>query len=456
MLWVNVKKIRELSFTTEHAVEEILRAMEFSKIREIRVIDHITKIYAEMLEGVEVVRSVENKTENISNGNCGPDVSVIMNYNASASDEALLDFLRNSNRSFSLRLIVKSQDVMIDVSDLIKGKIVQLHFSQPSFLFAEKTIETCQRLTHLAFTNLVKFKEDVFTTLCGAVTSEKLPKVKYLTFYSCRDSIKGKLGMLFKKPWLTLTHFNVGDCCLYEEDTKIICAAAQNAQKNNLPELRSLILTPNYLEISNDIRLFEGPWEKLSSLILMTAFLRSSEEGVGYKSFLGALKQGIFPNLVELGTSQWSADIFGQLNSLRNISFGVTKSNFQTARVDVQHLVEKCPLSNLVNIDLSYSSLSSNLPYLVCQRFPKLDSLVLAHSGLYNLHCLGEANAQDRFPSLQCLDVSKNFCSSDSLFRIETDWKQLEVVHVGIDHGWALSCQSIASMIEKKHLKRLK
>ena len=54
------KKIRELSFTTEHAVEEILRAMEFSKIREIRVIDHITKIYAEMLEGVEVVSSVEN------------------------------------------------------------------------------------------------------------------------------------------------------------------------------------------------------------------------------------------------------------------------------------------------------------------------------------------------------------------------------------------------------------
>ena len=295
------KKIRELSFTTEHAVEEILRAMEFSKIREIRVIDHITKIYAEMLEGVEVVRSVENKTENISNGYCGPDVSVIMNYNASASFEALLDFLRDSNRSFSLRLIVKSQDVMIDVSDLIKGKIVQLHFSQPSFLFAEKTIETCQHLTHLAFTNLVKFKEDVFTTLCGAVTSEKLPKVKYLTFYSCRDSIKGKLGMLFKKPWPTLTHLNVGDCCLNEEDTKIICAAAQNAQKNNLPELRSLILMPNYLEISNDIRLFERPWEKLSSLILMTAFLPSSEEGVGYKSFLGALKQGIFPNLVNWG-----------------------------------------------------------------------------------------------------------------------------------------------------------
>ena len=100
--------------------------------------------------------------------------------------------------------------------------------------------------------------------------------------------------------------------------------------------------------------------------------------------------------------------------------------------------------------------MSSNLPYLVCQRFPKLKSLVLAHSGLYNLHCLGQANAQGRFPSLQYLDVSKNFCSSDSLFRFETDWKQLEVVHVGVDHGWALSCQSIASMIEKKHLKRLK
>ena len=227
-----------------------------------------------------------------------------MNYNASASDDALLKFVHNSSRSYSLGFIDRNKDVMIDLTDLIRGKIVQLHFGQTCFLFAEKAIETCEHLTHFASTNLVKFKEDVFRTLCGAVTSEKLPKVKYLTFYSCRDNIKGKLGMLFKKPWLTLTHLNVGDCCLNEEDTKIICAAAQNGQKNNLPELRSLILTPNYLEISNDIRLFERPWEKLSSLILMTAFLPSSEEGVRYKSFLGALKQGIFPNLVELGTSQ--------------------------------------------------------------------------------------------------------------------------------------------------------
>ena len=124
------KKIRELLFVTEHPVEELLRAMKFSRIREIRIIDHITKIYTEMLAGVEVVRSVENKTENISNGNCGPDVSVIMNYNASASDDALLKFVHNSSRSYSLCFIDRNKDVMIDLSDLIRGKIVQLHFGQ--------------------------------------------------------------------------------------------------------------------------------------------------------------------------------------------------------------------------------------------------------------------------------------------------------------------------------------
>ena len=282
-----------------------------------------------------------------------------------------------------------------------------------------------------------------------------LPKIKYLSFSGCRNSITGKLGLLFKKTWPSLSHLNVADCHLNEEDVKVICAAAQDAQKIRLPGLTKLVLSPNDLEISSATKLFERPWEKLLSLQLMIRYFSKSEECAGYQAFLVGLKQGIFPNLAELGTTQWSSDIFEQLKSLRSISIGVTKS---TSSVNVQHLLEKCQLSQLVHIDLAYSSLCSSLPYLVCQRFPSLESLVLARTGLRDLRCLGQANAQDRFPSLRHLDVSKNDCPLEGLFDYESEWKRLQVLHVGVQGSfWNQSCcLSVASMIEKKCLTKVK
>ena len=449
----NCKNIRELSFAPERRVEEILSGF-FSKLRQVCVVDNINRMHRKTVQDVQIGGLRGDQKQTVRNGNLSPDIKIIMNYNASTNNEALLKFVHDSQTPFSLQLFDSCNNVMVDIADMMKRKMVQLHIGQKCFPFADKPMGSCEHLTHLMFTSLVQFREDVFSTLCDAVAAKKMPEVKYLSFSGCRDCINGKLGQLFKKAWPSLTHLNVEDCRLNEEDTKVICAAAQNAQKNRLPGLTSLVLSPSDLEIRSEVKLFERPWDKLLSLQLMITYPLDTEECAGYQAFLGGLKQGIFPNLVELGTTQWSADIFEQSKSLRNVSFGITKT---TRKVDVLPLLKKCPLSKLVHINLAYSSLSSNLPYLVCQRFPSQESLVLAHTGLRDIRCLSQANAQDRFPHLRHLDVSKNDCFVGGLFEYESNWKRLEVLHVGDQrYFWDQSCSSVAKMIEKKCLTKLK
>ena len=450
------ENVRELSFAPEQTVEEVLPGI-FSRVRQVSVVDNVSKMYVKTIEDAQVCESGEDKRQIIGNGNLCPDEKIIMSYSASKRNEALLKFVHDSKRPFSLRLCDKNGNVMIDIGDMIKRKMVELHIGQRCFLFADKPMEVCEHLTHLTFTSLVQFKEDIFSTLCEAVAAENLPNLKYLSFSGCRDSICGRLGTLFKTNWPSLNRLNVADCCLNEEDIKVICAAAQDEQEIHLPGLTSLVLSPSILEISSEVKFLERPWDKLLSLQLMKTHVSETQANAPYQAFLAGLKQGIFPNLVELGTTHWSSDIFAQIKSLRKVSLGITKSTFQAGSLTVQRLLVKYPLSKMVHIDLTYGSLSSSLPYLVCQRFPKVESLVLAHTELSDLRYLSQANAQDRFPSLRYLDVSKNFCFLDSLFAYDSEWKQLQVLHVGMKPGhWDLSCQSIANVIHKKCLQQLK
>ena len=282
------------------------------------------------------------------------EISVVFTFSVSASRRIrwMLDFAQSLQRPFSLYLIDSGSTLRkdtIEISSLMTGVIKRLYFYQSCFLFSEKCIALCKCPTQLVFTgHSIELNKSIFTALCTSVNDHHLPKLAHLSFSGCEKSLKVKMQYLFEKPWPTLTHLDVSGCFLDEEDVRIICAAAENNLKqNSLPKLSSLAISPKYIEVDEKCEFLKKPWNELKSLEISGAelyFARSMHEQpiqyYAYTVFMNALSQDRFPNLEQLGTSEYFMKQFKHLKYLKSLKLNKGRSRYDVMLLDVKQLSE--------------------------------------------------------------------------------------------------------------------
>ena len=294
-----------LSLTPEHPVQEIFPLMQpvFSRIRTVCLAIGGLAIDTKLLENTNSlqkgskVTSRSQGTSEVSEGD--REIDVILNYSASQNDERLLDFAHKSTRPFSLYLVNKNynEKPMVDLTELIKGRIHKFYIHRAAcYLFANKELEVCQHLTNLSFASSgLQLKRSVFTALCEAAASEKLPNVSCLSFSGCTTGIKGKLHLLFRKPWPTLTHLDVTKCDIDEQDIEVIFAVTNETRENSLPKLEMLAISPEKFKVNRPLEIFMRPGTslKLLKIFKVEGGFHRTENPSGI-SFYASLKKECF------------------------------------------------------------------------------------------------------------------------------------------------------------------
>ena len=451
----------------DYPIEHILSKTDplFPKLRMIGLFDRYRPFY---VRDAEQIRSSLRITQEEQESDAEFDVVFPITASASKNLQLIINFAQSSTKPFSLHLIDahSNKKPMIDVSSLMKGKIKKLCFFHSCFVFAEEDISPCEYLTHLVFTGYgIELDKSLFTALCRAEDAHHLPKLCHLSFSGCESSPKGKMQYLFEKPWPTLTHLDVTRCVLDEQDVQIICAGADSSRQNFLPQLLSLAISPKYLDVGEKFEFLKRPWNELKSLEILgtekynpRTFNRQPKEYLAHTLFMNALSQGIFPNLEQIGTSEFFPKQFEQLTSLQSLILSKGRPTNDEKLLDVKQLSEEFPVSKLQHIDLSHSQLSSNLAHLVCHKFPCLKSLILRSCGLPtdSGDSLAQANASGKIPQLKQLDLTGNSCSSTDLFEINSPWNELQSLRTSEDLWlWPATFQKVATMIESGYFPKL-
>ena len=380
---VSCENTEVLSLTPEHPVGEILPLMRpvFSRIRTVCLAIGGLALNTKLFESTRSLKHNDKVTarseKTSSSDDCDNEIDVVLNYSASKNDEALLNFVHKATRPFSLYFVNKNynEKPMVDLTNLIKGKIRQFCIRQAAcFLFANKELDICPYLTGLSFASIgLQLNRTVFTTLCQAASTEKLPNIRHLSFSGCSSGIKGKLNLLFNKPWSTLTHFDVTKCDLDEQDVEVIFAATHESKENCLPKLMSLALSPQNVVFKRKMEIFMRPWTTLNSLRIFDV----NQRGIFFKvqsslteEFYECLQKGATPNLTEIGLSESCPDMLERLPKLCSVTINGNKDVDQSESLDVEKLTIALPVEKLRHLDLSNNSIASNLPHLVCHTFP--------------------------------------------------------------------------------------
>ena len=221
----------------------------------------------------------------------------------------------------------------------------------------------------------------MFTALRKAAVNEKLPNISCLSFSGCTTGIKGKLHLLFCKPWPTLTHFDVTKCDLDEQDIEVIFAVTNETLENSLPKLETLAISPQMFKVKRRLEIFKRPWTTLKSLEIfkVEGGFHRTENPSGI-SFYASLKKGMFPNLTEIGLSDSSSNLLKGLPQLRSVIInGGSEVNLFWHVLDVEELTSALQVEKLRHLDLSNNHIESNLPHLVCHSFTSLESLILSN-----------------------------------------------------------------------------
>ena len=460
-----------LSLTPEHPVPEILPLIRpvFSRIRTVclaiggLVLD--TKLLANTrsFQQDNKVISISQATSELPEGDI--EIAVILNYSASQNDETLLDFVYKSSRPFSLYLVNRNFNLkpMVELSDLIKGNIRKFYIRQAGcFLFANKELDVCPYLTHLSFASSgVQLNRSVFTALCEAAACEKFPNISHLSFSGCKSGIKGKLDLLFSKPWPTLTHFDVTKCDLDENDIEVIFAATHVSRKYCLPQLTSVSISPQLIEIERKVEIFMRPWTTLKSLKIFSVekgFTIYSKSFTNYTLFCKALTKGIFPNLTEIGLSESIPDLLHGLPQLCSVIIGCALEHDGCIPLDVETLTTALRVENICHLDLSNNKIASNLPHLVCHHFPSLKDLILSNCQLsfIDARSLAQANGGGKFPKLKHLDISMNYCRLCDLFEFKSKWDHVDTLTIGGHHTqWSTDFVTLVTKSQAGCLNRL-
>ena len=446
---VSCENTEVLSLTPKHPVEEILPLMRpaFSRIKTVCLaiggLALDTKLFESTRSLKRNIKASATSKATTSSDDGDSEIDVIMNFCASKNDEALLDFVHKSIRPFSLFFVNKNynEKPMVDLTDLIRGNIRQFCVRQAAcFFFANRELDICPYLTCLSFGSIgLQFNRTVFTALCKAASTEKFPNISHLSFSGCSSAIKGKLNLLFSKPWSTLTHLDVTKCDLEEQDVEVIFAATHESRENCLPNLKSLALSPQNLAIERPLEIFMRPWTTLNSLRIFDVDPKDSLFGMFQgkrsisKDFYDHLQKGVIPNLMEIGLSESCPGMLKRLPQLCIVTINGNREVDRSRLFDVEQLTTALQIEKLRHLDLSNNCITSNLPHLVCHSFPALETLILRNCmfSYVDARSLAQANGGGKFPKLKHLDISQNGCRLSDMFEFESRWDSLDTLAVG-------------------------
>ena len=323
---------------------------------------------------------------------------------------------------------------MIDISSLAHQMVKNLYVHQSlskyhCFLFANKDLPSCQYLTTLTFM-AADIDESTLKCLSKAVTTGNLPNVTHLSLNGSKDTVKGKLHLLFPCKWEKLVHFDLIRCNLDRNDVEIVCAETMGSSNVFLPALTSLSVSD--LGMTGSVDQFCKQWLGLTSLEIQDVHGKES-------MFSNALKKKMFPNLETLKMSVYGMVQVDDLIPSNLKCLTIVRSKSEVSDLNLQNLRERISTERLRYLNLSYTVLADSLCYVLCRTLPVLETLFLRGCKLNaaDLTVLAQANSENSLPKLKHLDIAFNpinylryLSEYDSkwsgLVSLTTDWMRFD------------------------------
>ena len=231
-----------------------------------------------------------------------------------------------------------------------------------------------------------------------------LPCLTHLNFENC--ALRGNLSLLFSSPWPQLKHLGFYECDINIEDFEII----GNMKEDPFPNLISLSFTFPFsvMQYLNEKVAVEGD---------VTAVVATIE--LNTMSYLKSLH--LAPNYLR---TRREASITHKCLPPSPQSLTLHK-----CVCSLQILADNLFRNNLRHLDISFNRIQGTLFTMMCNVFPSLATLILCECGLssIDLSSLAKANAEDRLPKLNHLDISSNPLDGTkySLFDFSCKWNQL-------------------------------
>ena len=252
-------------------------------------------------------------------------------------------------------------------------------------IVAQHELPRCLFLTELWF-NRLQIDESIVVTLANSMKDGNLPVVTQLHFTDCEE-LEGKLPVLFRTKWPTLTHLDLSCSQVHTTDLEYL-ASHENVNCPNITFV-SLYSDDDTLNKTDSLANFEWSWPKLTQLFLRASSFSTS---IMYRDNIFKLLS-IPPSLTDLG-----------LNLVINSDEHLIA------------LVRSLASTQLRKLDISHSlGITGNLSVLLRHSFPSLNSLVLSHCWLnsQDLCSLAQASVEGRLPQLTHLDITENWVSGE-------------------------------------------
>ena len=383
----------------------------------------------------------------------------------------------------------------IDIASFMKpgmGKLclrdelleTDVYCSLTSKYSTQSGIPKCPRMTHLSVSGY-KLEYSATQALCKAANQGNLPVLTHLSFAHCRPAFTfvGRLPILFRCKWPSLTHLNLNNCQLNVKDLQTISACLADHDKGLLPKLTSLVLyfgdildklSAGNIMYDEESRLYVK-WDRNVDLLPLSNTFTVPLPGITklsvhevskeeYNQLVELLNNGLCPNLIELSILMWkyvdlhtnvqipvhklmikrvpyiTFQAYGFTERLQSVNVSTLNNLILHRAVRTEeHLIaltRSTCMTNLHKLDISKRpGLTGNLSELLRHSFPTLNSLILSDCGLnsQDLCSLTQANVEGRIPLLKHLDISVNSYLQGRLNQLFTNgckWQKLVNLNV--------------------------
>ena len=218
-----------------------------------------------------------------------PELDVILQNQSSKCAEELVQYIKGSNRRFSLHFIGDYRNKpMMDLITFSRGNVRKQHFQQSvvavyqCFLLGTDELPSCPHLTHLSMESpQLHIEDSVFEALSKAVQEGTIPNLSHLSFADGGNKLRNKIPLLFQTQWLKLTHLDLTVCALNNSDIQIVFGATNPEGETLLHALSSLAIDPTYFTKGVGGNLLQQPWTNLINfeMINRPAVLQTTPTG---------------------------------------------------------------------------------------------------------------------------------------------------------------------------------
>ena len=162
-----------------------------------------------------------------------------MSSQALQKTHAILDNLQSFERPVTLIATSNEFDQVPDVRDILRPRLGKLHLvgnhTNCCAVKAELELKHCPHLTHLCFFRITS----TILALSNANKLGKLPNLTHLCFLVSGSSVKGKIPILLRHKWPSLTNLDLNECQLDAQDIQVLAQAVNATTSGNLPKLTS-------------------------------------------------------------------------------------------------------------------------------------------------------------------------------------------------------------------------